>query len=260
MSEQKFLFKKKGPVCTLTMNAPEKMNALDREMLGALEATFNDISADGDSRVVVLEGAGGNFCSGADLSLLGSGITAEDAYKVMLRIGRLIKSIRELPQPVICKVHGVAYGGGANLALAGDFVVASHKARISQSFVNIGITLDCGGSYFLPRLVGMVRARALALLGEEIDGRTAAAMGLIYKSAAPDELDREVDALTTALARKSITALSVIKKSLNESFDMTLAEALDREAASQSIILQSEEFKRTLQTMLQSKKEKLFHK
>ena len=242
------------------MNAPEKMNALDREMLGALEATFNDISADGDSRVVVLEGAGGNFCSGADLSLLGSGITAEDAYKVMLRIGRLIKSIRELPQPVICKVHGVAYGGGANLALAGDFVVASHKARISQSFVNIGITLDCGGSYFLPRLVGMVRARALALLGEEIDGRTAAAMGLIYKSAAPDELDREVDALTTALARKSITALSVIKKSLNESFDMTLAEALDREAASQSIILQSEEFKRTLQTMLQSKKEKLFHK
>jgi 2-(1,2-epoxy-1,2-dihydrophenyl)acetyl-CoA isomerase len=122
--------------------------------------------------------------------------------------------------------------------------------------VNIGITLDCGGTYFLPRLVGMARARALALLGEEIDGRTAAAMGLIYKSVAGDDLNGEVDSLASALARKSRSALSVIKKSLNESFDMTLEQALDREAANQSIILQGEEFKAALQALLRSKKKR----
>ncbi|HRT61246.1 MAG TPA: enoyl-CoA hydratase/isomerase family protein [Syntrophales bacterium] len=218
MPEQKVLIQKKEPLCTFTMNAPKKMNALAREMLLSLEADFNDVVADRNSRVVVLEGAGGNFCSGAELSLLGSGITAEDAYREMLRIGRLIKSMREIPQPVICRVRSVANGGGANLALAGDFVVASHEARISQSFVNIGITLDCGGSYFLPRLVGMAGARALALLGEEIDGKTAVAIGLIYKSAAADELDGEVDTLASVLARKSITALSVIKKEPEREF------------------------------------------
>jgi 2-(1,2-epoxy-1,2-dihydrophenyl)acetyl-CoA isomerase len=256
VTEHKVLTRQEGAARMLVMNNPGKMNALDREMIRALEAAFNDIAADERTRVVVLEGAGGNFCSGGDLSLLGSGINTEDAHKEMVRIGRLIKSIRELPQPVICKVQGVAYGGGANLALAGDFVMASHEARISQSFVNIGITLDCGGTYFLPRLVGMAKARALALLGEEIDGRTAAAMGLIYKSVAGDDLNGEVDSLASALARKSRSALSVIKKSLNESFNITLEEALDREAANQSIILQGEEFKTALQSLLWSKKKK----
>ena len=256
MTEQKVLIRKKGPMCTLIMNSPRKMNALDREMIRTLEAAFNDVAADEETQVVVLEGAGGNFCSGADLSLLGSGINAEDAHKEMVRIGRLIKSMRELPQPVICKVQGVAYGGGANLALAGDFVVASHEARFSQSFVNIGITLDCGGTYFLPRLVGMVQARALSFLGEEFDGRTAASMCLIYKSFNDNELDGAVDSLGRILSQKSRTALSVIKRGLNKSINMTLDEALDWEAAQQSIILQGEEHHNALQALLQAKKKK----
>jgi 2-(1,2-epoxy-1,2-dihydrophenyl)acetyl-CoA isomerase len=256
VTEHKVLIRQNGTMRMLAMNSPRKMNALDREMIRALETAFDDVAADEETRVVVLEGTGGNFCSGANLSLLGSSINAEDAHKEMVRIGRLIRSIRELPQPVICKVQGVAFGGGANLALAGDFVVASHGARFSQSFVNIGITLDCGGTYFLPRLVGTVQARALAFLGEEFDGRTAASMSLIYKSFNDDELDGAVDSLGRVLSQKSRAALSVIKRGLNKSFNMTLDEALEWEAAQQSIILQGEEHHNALQALLQAKKKK----
>lgn len=238
----------------LTMNSPGKMNALDREMIGALGAAFNDVATNKEIRVVVLEGAGGNFCSGIDLSILSSGINVEDARKILWDLGRLVKFLHESPQPVICKVQGVAYGGGANLALAGDFVFASHSARICQSFVNIGIALDCGGTYCLPRLVGMAQSRALAFLGEELDGRSAASMGLIYKSCAEDELDHEVDLLTSVLAQKPLSALSAIKKGLNKSLEMTLDETLDWEAVQQSTLLQGEEHHNALNALLKDKK------
>ncbi len=256
MTEQKILTRKTGPVCTLAMNSSGKMNAMDQDMIRELQSALDSLDSDPGTRVVVLEGAGGNFCSGADLSLLGSGVGAADARGVMKRIGRLIRTLRELPQPVISKVRGVAYGGGANLALAGDFVMASHTARISQAFVNVGLSLDCGGTYFLPRLLGMARARRFALLGEELDGRTAASIGLIYQSFADNELDQEVDFLASSLSRKPLPSLSVIKKGLNRSFNMTLDEALEWEAAQQSILLQGEEHRKALQAVLQAKRKK----
>ena len=242
--------------CTIEMNNPGKMNALTGEVIGELQAALTDISADRETRVVVLQGAGGNFCSGADLAFLGANCTPQDSYRVMERVGGLIKSMRELPQPVICKVRGVAYGGGANLALSGDFVIAAHGARICEVFVNVGLTLDCGGTYLLPRLIGMMQARALALLGEELDGKTAAAMGLIYKCCPDEELDREVDSLAAILSRKPRSALATIKKGLNRSFDMTLDEALDWEASYQSLLLQGAEHKQALAALLESKKKK----
>lgn len=257
MSGNKVLIRQEGAVCSLTMNSPKKMNALDGEMIGELQSALDDISAGTKTRVVTLEGAGGNFCSGADLSFLGSGMDKGNAYQTMERVNRLIGSLRELAQPVVCKVQGVAYGGGANLALAGDLVVASPGARISQAFVNIGLTLDCGGTYFLPRLVGMTRARALGLLGEEVDGKTAASMGLIYKCCADEELEQEVASLAGTLAAKSLPALSAIKKGLNRSLNMTLDEALSWEASTQAELLQSEEFTRALQALIQAKKKKL---
>ncbi|HUH65878.1 MAG TPA: enoyl-CoA hydratase/isomerase family protein [Syntrophales bacterium] len=256
MTEQRVLIRRKGPTCTLTLNSPGKMNAIDRDMIQELQAALGALKFDRDSRVVILEGAGGHFCAGADLSVLGSGINATEAHAVMTQISGLISGLRELPQPVICKVRGAAYGGGANLALSGDLVVAAHTARISQVFVNIGLTLDCGGTYFLPRLVGMARASALALLGDELDGGTAAEIGLIYKSCADEELDGKVDSLASVLAQKSPLALSVIKKGLNRSLSMTLNEALEWEAAQQSILLQGEEHKRALLALLQAKRKK----
>jgi 2-(1,2-epoxy-1,2-dihydrophenyl)acetyl-CoA isomerase len=171
----------------------------------------------------------------------------------MKRVGRIVGTIREMPQPVIIELKGVAVGGGANLALAGDFVVAADNARFCEIFINIGVILDFGGTYFLPRLVGLARARQLAMLGDEIDGKTAASIGLIYKSVPEDQLEREVDALADKLIQKSPLALALIKEGLEKSFDMSLKEALDWEAAHQSITLQTPQHREIVKLFLKAK-------
>ncbi|MBW2104339.1 MAG: enoyl-CoA hydratase/isomerase family protein, partial [Deltaproteobacteria bacterium] len=162
----------------------------------------------------------------------------------------------ELPQPIICKVRGVAYGVGSNLALAGDFVVASETARICEVFINIGVIMDGGGHYFLPRLVGLHKARELAMLGEEISGRQAEAMGLIYKSVPDQDLDRETDMLAQKLAAKSPMALAVIKEGLERSLNMPLQDVMEWEASHQSIMLQTREHKEAVEFFLASRGKK----
>ena len=151
-------------------------------------------------------------------------------------------------------LRGVAVGGGANLALAGDFVITADTARFCEVFIHIGLILDAGGTYFLPRLVGLVKARELALLGEEIDGKTAASIGLVYKSLPEEELDEAVDILANNLAQKSLAAMALIKKGLDESHDKSLGEILDWEAALQSVMLQTPEHKSIVQLFLDAKK------
>lgn len=140
-----------------------------------------------------------------------------------------------------------------NMALAGDFVIVSHDARLCEVFVNIGVVMDGGGTYFLPRLAGMARAKELALLGDEIDGRTAASIGLIYKSVADAELDAETEALCRKLLQKSPKTLALLKKGLEGSLDMTLDQVLAWEAAHQSIMLQTRELKEAARQFLSSR-------
>jgi 2-(1,2-epoxy-1,2-dihydrophenyl)acetyl-CoA isomerase len=161
-----------------------------------------------------------------------------------------------MPQPVVTQLKGVAVGGGANLALTGDFVIAAENARFCEIFVNIGLIMDYGGTYLLPRLVGLAKARELAMLGNEIDGKTAAAMGLVYKSVPEVDIETEVASLTTTLAQKSPFALRLIKEGLEKSLDMSLKETLDWEAAHQSIALQTPQHKEIVQFFLDSKKNK----
>jgi 2-(1,2-epoxy-1,2-dihydrophenyl)acetyl-CoA isomerase len=171
----------------------------------------------------------------------------------MKGVSRFIRTLRELPQPIICKLRGVAYGVGSNTALAGDFVVAAHDARLCEVFVNIGVIMDGGGTYFLPRLVGLAKAREIALLGGEVDGKTGASIGLFYKSVPDEDLDREVDELAQKLAQKSPKALALIKEGLEGSLDMTLDAVLEWEASHQAIMLQTEEHKEAVRQFLGSK-------
>jgi len=254
MTEDIVLFEKQEGICTLTLNRPGIMNAVSREMLTEFQAALDRIEADEEIRVVVLTGAGDHFSSGADMILLDQADYAPDMLKFMRRLRKLIVAMRELPQPIICKVRGVAYGVGSNTALAGDFVVASHTARFCEVFVNIGTVLDGGGTYFLPRLVGLAKARELALLGDEFDGRAAAEMGLIYKSVPEEDLDKTVDDLARTLAGKPALSLSLIKEGLENSFDMTLSQALEWEAAHQSIMLQTRENRGIVKMFLEMKK------
>ncbi len=242
-----------GQVATVTLNRPEVLNALNQEMISELHEFLDTLSSDKGIRVVILEGAGGNFCSGADMSLFLENRSAPDWLEGMKLFGRLIKGLRQIPQPVVVKLRGAAVGGGANLALSGDFVVASHDARFREIFIHIGLILDGGGTYFLPRLVGLVKAKELALLGDEIDGKTAASMGLIYKSVPDDELDQEVSNLADTLSQRPFAAMSLIKHGLEGSLDKSLSEVLEWESSHQPIMLQRQEHKDLVQLFLAMK-------
>jgi enoyl-CoA hydratase/carnithine racemase len=253
MPEEIVLVKRKDEMCTVVMNRPHVMNALNMEALQELQKTFDEIASDESVRVVILEGAGENFSSGADMALFVENLTAPQWLGGMKLFGRLIRTMREMGQPVISKVRGVAVGGGVNLALAGDFVLASHDARLCEIFVHIGAILDGGGTYFLPRLVGLAKAKELALLGDFVDGKTAAHMGLIYKSVPDGDLDREAESLAKRLTERPSSAMALIKEGLEGSFDMSLNEVLEWEAAHQSIMLQGAEHKGAVEAFLKSR-------
>jgi 2-(1,2-epoxy-1,2-dihydrophenyl)acetyl-CoA isomerase len=254
MAEKSVLIKKEPPVCYLILNRPKIMNALNQDITEALKLALDDVHRDPSIKAVVLEGAGGNFSSGADFALFDENYSAPEWLDGMRQLSHLIRQIREIPQPVITKLRGVAYGGGANLALASDFVIATHEAQFCESFIHIGAVLDSGGTYFLPRLVGLVKAREIAMLGEPIDGKTAAEMGLIYKSVTNEELDGETVQLAEQLSQKPAAAMSLIKDGLNKSFGMSLKEALDWEAAHQAIMLRSSEHKEIVKLFLKARK------
>jgi 2-(1,2-epoxy-1,2-dihydrophenyl)acetyl-CoA isomerase len=157
---------------------------------------------------------------------------------------------------VICKVRGNAFGYGVGLALAGDFAIAADNARFCEAFVNLGISLDGGASYFLPRLLGMARAKEMALLGDVISGKEAASLGLIYKSVPEAELDGQTQRLIEKLLTKSGKALSSIKKSLEKGADIDLEAALDLEAAHQTVLLAGDEIKAAVKLFQDSRKKR----
>jgi len=243
-------------IATLTLNRPDVMNAMSKDMIEDLWEAVKDLAADESIRVVILRGAGDHFCSGADINLFAGSIPSDEWVVAMKGVGRIVKTLREIPQPVIAMLKGVAVGGGANLALAADFVVAAENTRFCEIFINIGAILDYGGHYFLPRLVGLAKARELAMLGDEINGKTAASIGLIYKAVPEDQLETQVETLANTLAHKPPLALRLIKEGLENSFDMSLKQVLDWEAAHQSIALQTPEHKAIVKFFLESKKGK----
>jgi len=256
MPSKHVLVQKKDKIATLVLNRPEVLNAMSEEMLRELRYAVNQIAADESVNVVVLRGAGDHFSAGADISLFSESISPDDWLIAMKGVGQIVKTLREMPQPIIAMLKGVAVGGGVNLALAADFVVAADNARLCEIFVNIGLILDYGGNYLLPRLVGLTKARELAMLGNEIDGRTAASIGLIYKSVAEEKLEEEVQTLAATLAQKPRLGLRLIKEGLEKSFDMSLKQVLDWEAAHQSIALQTPEHKEIVRQFLDAKGKK----
>ncbi len=256
MSEKAVLMDVKNRVCTLTLNRPRVMNAMNQDIVLGLMDAFEQLASNPEVHVVILQGAGNHFSTGSDFSLFEENHSAPEWLEGLRMLSRLVRRLREIPQPVIAKLRGAAYGGGSNLALAADFVVAADDARFCENFIHIGVILDTGGTYLLPRLVGLVKARQIGFLGEEIDGKTAAGLGLIYKSVPPEALDREVTALAEKLAQKSLRALALIKQGLETSFDHSLKEVLDWEAAHQAIMLQSPEHRAVVEMLLEARKQR----
>jgi len=220
-------------VVTITLRRPEKKNAIDGAMWDELLSEFRTISDSSTDRAVVLTGAGGNFCSGADL--WAGGEDRKHQLAEMRKISGICMSLHRLPQPTVAKVRGVAVGAGLNMALGCDLIVADETARFSEIFARRGLSIDFGGSWLLPRLIGMHRAKELALLAEIVDADKAATMGLVNRVVPADELDSFVDDWAQRLAGGPPIALAMTKRLLNNSLNVTLEEALDDEGLSQSV-------------------------
>ena len=243
---------RENSVVTVTINQPKKKNAINSAMWDGLTEIFREIASRVDDRVVIVTGAGDDFCSGADLSgrggagaanagdAAGAGAGAGAQNQVhhlaaMRRVNDACIALQRLPQPTIAKVRGVAVGAGCNLALGCDLVVASQTARFSEIFARRGLSLDFGGSWLLPRRIGMHRAKELALLAEIVNASDALEMGLVNRVLSDGEVDAFVDNWARKLAAGPPIALAQTKRLLNNSLNVTLEEALDDEAAAQTI-------------------------
>ncbi len=198
----------------ITLNRPERLNALTVEMAEALSAAFDAAAADESCRALLITGAGRAFCAGQDLTAI-VGIAPAEIGHLLDHYNPLIRKLRALPMPVVCAVNGVAAGAGANFALACDIVLAGQGASFVQAFARIGLIPDCGGTWFLPRLVGMACARAIAMLAEPLPAATAAEWGMIWRVVADDRLMAEAHALAARLAGGATRALALTKRALD---------------------------------------------
>jgi 2-(1,2-epoxy-1,2-dihydrophenyl)acetyl-CoA isomerase len=233
-------------VVTITLNRPRWKNAIAEEGWRALRAACASISL-GDDRVVVITGAAEDFCAGADLAApAGTGHPVE----LMSIVNEACLALHRMPVTTIARVDGVAVGAGVNLALACDFVIASDRARFSEIFIRRGLSVDFGGSWLLPRLVGLRRAKELVLLGEILTAEQAREIGLIGRVVAQADLDGEVGALVARLVRNPPMAAALSKRMLDDSFDITLLQALDVEARNQAINMAMDDFSEAKEAFL----------
>jgi 2-(1,2-epoxy-1,2-dihydrophenyl)acetyl-CoA isomerase len=230
-------------VATLTLNRPEKLNALTLPLCDELIAALRTASQDAGIRAIVITGAGRAFCAGADLTVLGSEGNA------LVTAGRQIALlVRTAPQPVLAAVNGAAAGGGANLALACDYRVAAETAAIGQVFAKLGLGPDWGGSYFLPRLVGTSRALELLWSARMVPAAEAHDLGLFDRLVPADRLETEVRALALAWASFPSLALRRAKEAIYRSLEATLPEMLDLEVAMQRELFATDEARARLES------------
>ena len=222
-------------IVTVTLNRPAKKNAANAQMWNELLETFRDIASNSDDRVVVLTGAGGEFCAGADLTGGGAGGPNQHQLAQMRHITDVALALHRVPIPTIAKVRGVAVGAGCNMALGCDLVVASDTARFSEIFARRGLSIDFGGSWLLPRIVGMHRAKELALFADIIDAAEAERIGLVNRVVPVGQIVVFVVGWAARLAAGPPIALAMTKRMLDNSMAVTMEQALDDEGVAQSL-------------------------
>ncbi|MER5224585.1 enoyl-CoA hydratase/isomerase family protein [Streptomyces flaveus] len=230
-----------GPVARIVLNRPDRKNAIDTTTWARLQEAVSAVAGDDDVRVLVLTGAGDHFSAGADLGGA-DGPSHRTQLERMQWFNDIVLAVHRLRIPTIAQVDGLAVGIGMNIALACDFVVASDRARFSEIFVKRALSVDGGGSWLLPRLVGIRRAKALCLLGDLVSATEAKAMGLVTEVVTAAELPTAVDELAARLASSSRLALAQTKRLLDEGLSLTLEQAMENEARAQAINVASDDF------------------
>ncbi|HYD89525.1 MAG TPA: 2-(1,2-epoxy-1,2-dihydrophenyl)acetyl-CoA isomerase PaaG [Vitreimonas sp.] len=245
MDYETILFESAGGVARLTLNRPDRLNSFTVQMHDEVARALDSV-ANSEARVLVLTGAGRGFCAGQDLSdraVAPGGDGVDLGESLEKRYNPLIRRLTSLEMPVICAVNGVAAGAGANIALACDIVIAARSAKFIQSFANIGLIPDSGGTWTLPRLAGQARAMGLALTGEPLTAERAESWAMIWKCVDDDKLAEETDALAQKFASAPTKGLAATKKLIRESGARTLAEQLDVERDAQRALGRTHDYK-----------------
>lgn len=252
MNNETILYELKNSVATIKLNRPDKLNSFNREMALALQEKL-DLAKDKSVRAVLLIGEGRAFCAGQDLAEVTGGDL--DLGKIVREhYNPIIKAIRELEKPVIIAVNGVAAGAGANLAFAGDITFAAKSAKFIQSFSNIGLIPDSGGTYTLPRLIGMQRASALMMLGDKVSAEEAENLGLIYKAIDDENLLETANSTAEKLATMPTKGYAYTKKLLNESSVNSLEEQLELEEKYQALAGNTFDYNEGVSAFLEKRK------
>lgn len=228
MSEAPVLVAQSGGILRMTLNRPDRLNALNKPLFDAMMAALAHADQDPACRVVLLSGAGRAFCAGQDLSdeVYRKGGPQPDLGLIVERYNPMIERMRRLTKPIVGAVNGVAAGAGASLAFACDITIAKKSASFMQAFAKIGLVPDCGSTYFLPRLVGDARARGLAMLAEPVTAEKAEAWGLIWKAVDDAAFETEVTALAEKLAKAPTYSLALQKQAFLAATDNDLAAQL----------------------------------
>ena len=229
-------------------------NAINREMFDELLAVFREVDESTTDRVLVITGAGDAFCSGADLEN-----RAKDTRHPLQRlhwVASIALALHRIPKPVIAKLNGIAAGAGANLALGCDLIVASDTARLSEIFARRGLTIDFGGSWLLPRLIGLHRAKELAFFADIVGAKELAELGLVNRVVPADQLDAVVADWADRLAAGPPLALAMTKRLLTNSFSMTMDEALEAEGVAQAVNSGTEDAPEAIRAFLEKRQPK----
>ncbi len=248
------LFIKENGVGYITLNRPDKYNSFNREMAMALQGYLDECEKDDEVRCIYITGAGKGFCAGQDLAEAINPTPEEFARMVRDHYNATILRLRHIEKPIIAAVNGIAAGAGANIALACDIVLANESASFLQAFSKIGLIPDSGGTYMLPRLVGMQRAAALMMTAEKVSAKDAVAMGMIYKSFADDVFEAESKQMAVNLAQMPTKGIGLTKRLLNSTFDHTLEQQLDMEMEVQGLAGSTHDFGEGVMAFLQKRK------
>ena len=236
-------YEKVGNRLTITLNRPDVFNAFDDTLSYEFQDALKAAKRDEEVRVIILTGAGKAFCSGQDLKAIAGSKDRSLSDSLHKRYNPIIRAMRYMPKPIICRMNGVAAGAGCSIALACDFIIASERASMIEIFVNVGLVLDSGSSFFLPRVVTSARAFEMATMGSKVTAKQAFEWGMINRVASDDELDPVVDEIASYYENAPTKAIALMKKMLNKSTVSDLDTMLDYEAYCQEIAGNSEDYR-----------------
>lgn len=240
-------------VAVVTLNRPEKLNALSMKMLAELRTVFEELRVDESVGAVVLTGAGRAFCAGGDLNDMLEGKLQLD-YIAGRTLGKTIMAIQGLEKPVICALNGIAAGGGAGVALACDVIYASDKARFSEIYTNIGMVPDCGNLWLLARVVGPYKAKELCFSAEIIDAAEMYRLGIAQRLFPPEEVLPAALEFARKLAEGPAKSYAMIKTLIDRGWGLSLEQFYDLEALAVEIIMQSDDFKEGVAAFVEKRK------